>query len=323
MTDILSELRRALEIEIEGLQGLVQRLDQRFEQAVQMLLACKGKVVVTGMGKSGHIAHKIAATLASTGTRAFFMHPAEAVHGDLGMTERDDVVLALSNSGGTEEILRLLGPLRRIGVQIIAMTGNAESELARRAEIHLDVGVPREACPLNLAPTASTTAALAMGDAIATTLLALRKFTPEDYALFHPGGNLGRKLVTTVQDIMAAGDRLPVVPEQTPVAAAVQEIEAKGWGLAAVVDAAGCLAGAFSLGDLLRLHTKDPSLGFMQRPVAEFMTRSPRTVLPDALAARALNIMETHNIRALFVAGADRRPIGIIGIYEVLKAIDY
>jgi len=323
MTDILAELKRALEIEAEGIRELIGHLDEGFERAVRLLFDCRGKVIVTGMGKSGHVAHKVAATLNSTGTQAVFLHPAEAIHGDLGMIGPTDVVLAISNSGNTEELVRLLGPLRRIGVQLIAMTGNPLSELARRAEIHLDVAVPREACPLNLAPTASTTAALAMGDAIAVTLLSLRNFKPEDFALFHPGGNLGKKLVTTVADLMATGDRLPVVPEIMPVEAAVREVQAKNWGLTAVVDSAGRLSGAFSLGDLLRLHTRDPSLAFMKRPVSEFMTRNPQVVAPDALAARALNIMETRNIRALFVADADGRPVGVIGIYEVLKAIDY
>ena len=323
MTDILAELRKALEIEAEGIQGLIGRLDASFERAVRMVLECRGKVIVTGMGKSGHVANKVAATLNSTGTQAVFLHPAEAIHGDLGMIGPQDVVLAISNSGNTEELVRLLGPLRRIGVQLIAMTGNAQSELAKRAELHLDVGVPREACPLDLAPTASTTAALAMGDAIAVTLLKLRNFRPEDFALFHPGGNLGKKLVTTVADLMASGDKLPVVPEIMPVEAAVREVQDKNWGLAAVVDGAGRISGAFSLGDLLRLHTRDPSLAFMKRPVGEFMTRDPQVVEPDALAARALHIMETRNIRALFVADAGRRPVGIIGIYEVLKAIDY
>jgi len=323
MIDILAELRKALQIEVEGIQGLVGHLDDNTVRAVQMLFECRGKVIVTGMGKSGHVAHKIAATLNSTGTQAVFLHPADAIHGDLGMASAADVVLAISNSGNTEELVRLLGPLRRIGAQLITMTGNPDSELARRAEIHLNVAVPREACPLNLAPTASTTAALAMGDAIAVTLLSLRNFRPEDFALFHPGGNLGKKLVTTVADLMASGEQLPLVPEIMPVEAAVREVHAKNWGLTAVVDGAGRLSGAFSLGDLLRLHTRDPSLAFMKRPVAEFMTRGPQVVTPDTLAARALNIMETRNIRALFVADADGRPVGIIGIYEVLKAIDY
>jgi arabinose-5-phosphate isomerase len=321
--DILAELKKALEIEVEGIQGLIARLDDSFLRAVELLFACRGKAVITGVGKSGHVARKMAATLSSTGTPSVYLHPVEALHGDLGILTSNDIVVALSNSGTTEEIIRLLGPLRRIGVQLVAMTGNPDSELARRAEVHLNVGVPREACPLNLAPTASTTAALAMGDAIAVTLLSLRHFQPEDYAVFHPGGNLGKKLMTTVADLMASGERLPRVDVDTPVETAVREVQAKNWGLTAVVDGSGRLLGAFSLGDLLRLHIKDPTLGFLKHPVREYMTAGPRAIAPDALAARALNIMETHNIRALFVTDAATRLVGIIGIYEVLKAIDY
>lgn len=323
MTHILSEIRKALDIEAEAIRALSARVDESTVAAVRLMLECEGKVVVTGMGKSGHIGKKIAATLASTGTRAFFLHPAEAIHGDLGMVGRGDVVIAISNSGATEEILRLLAPLRRIAVNLIAMTGNPESELARRAEVHLDVGVALEACPLNLAPTASTTAALAMGDALAVALLSLRNFKPEDYAVFHPGGNLGKKLMTTVGDIMDADDALPRVPDSATVEVAVQEIQAKNYGLTAVTDAKGRLTGAFSLGDLMRLHTGDPSLKFMQEPVSAFINASPRSAQSTMLAARALNIMETHNIRALFVTDEEGRPVGIIGIYEVLKAIDY
>lgn len=324
--NILTEIRRALEIEAEGIQGLIPRLEENSEslvRAVEMLFQCEGKVIVTGMGKSGHIGNKIAATLASTGTQAFFLHPAEAIHGDLGMAAKEDIVLAISNSGNTEELLRLLGPFRRIGLKLIAMTGDPQSELARRAEAHLDVSVPREACPLDLAPTASTTAALAMGDAIAVTLLSLRNFQPEDYAVFHPGGNLGKQLMTTVGDLMVGGEHLPVVTDAIPVSSAVQEIQAKAYGVTAVVDDKGKLSGAFSLGDLMRLHTEEPSLAFMKKPVSDYMNTQPRSVTPDTLAARALNIMENHNIRALFVTDGERRPLGVIGIYEVLKAIDY
>ena len=321
--DILAELKRALEIEAEGISGLIERLDADFEAAVRLLFACEGKVVVTGMGKSGIIAHKIAVTLASTGTRAFFLHPAEAIHGDLGMVEPKDVVLAISNSGATGEVVRLLGPFKRIGVKLVAMTGDPESELARRADLHLDVSVPREACPLDLTPTASTTAALALGDAIAVTLLSLRDFRPEDYAVFHPGGDLGKKLMTTVGDLMDAEDKAPVVDGAVTVTEAVREIQDKGYGLTAVTGAEGRLTGSFSLGDLMRLHISHPDLKFMSEPVSGYMTENPRAVPADALAAQALNTMETHSIRALFVADGERRPVGIIGIYEVLKAIDY
>jgi arabinose-5-phosphate isomerase len=326
-TDILAEARRCLEIERAALDGLIARLGARadgaaFEAAVHLMFACRGKVVVTGMGKSGHVAHKIAATLASTGTPSFFLHPAEAIHGDLGMVGAEDVVLALSNSGATEEVVRLLGPLRRMGVTIVAMTGNPASELARRAEVHLDASVAQEACPLGLAPTASTTAAMALGDALAVCLLRLRNFRPEDYAVFHPGGSLGKKLTTTVQDLMDR-ERLPVVPATATVAAALQEIQAKGYGVTCVVDAAGVVAGAFSMGDLTRLSLKDPSLQFMSTPVGAHMIPSPKTVGPDLLAAQALHEMETHKIRALFVVDAAGKPIGMVGLYEVLKAIDY
>jgi arabinose-5-phosphate isomerase len=323
MTDILAEARRALEIEKQGLDGLIGRLGPTFEQAVRLLFGCQGKVVVTGVGKSGHVAHKIAATLASTGTPAFFLHPVEAAHGDLGMVSRLDVVLALSNSGAAEEVLRLLAPLRRMGVAILALTGNPDSELAKRAEVNLDVSVALEACPLGLAPTASTTAAMAMGDALAVCLLKLRNFRPEDYALFHPGGNLGKQLMTTVADIMVGEDGLPRVAETSTVAQAIEEIQRKRFGVTSVVNGRGELTGAFSIGDFMRLNLKDRSFGFMPRPVSEYMSRDPRTVGPEALAAQALNQMEAHQIRALFVADGRHHPIGIIGIYEVLKAIDY
>ncbi|MDH4224395.1 MAG: KpsF/GutQ family sugar-phosphate isomerase [Deltaproteobacteria bacterium] len=323
MSDILKTARQTLEIEIEGLRGLIPRLGEPFEKAARMMFACTGRVAVSGIGKSGHVSRKIAATLASTGTPAFFLHPAEALHGDLGMVTRQDVVLALSNSGQTEELVRLLAPLRRIGVPIISMTGNPASELARRAEIHLDVSVAKEACPLGLAPTASTTAALAMGDTLAVALLNMRNFREEDFALFHPGGSLGKKLVTTVADLMETGNRLPVVRETDPLSEVIPVMLDKNYGITAVVDGNGQLTGVFSLGDLTRMHLKDPSLGFLHKSVTDFMTRTPRTISPDALAAAALNIMETLKIRALIAVDPHNRPAGIIGLYEVLKAIDY
>lgn len=322
MSDILAEARRALEIEQQAIAGLIRRLGPSFEEAVRLMFACQGKIVVTGMGKSGHVAHKIAATLASTGTMAFFLHPAEAIHGDLGMVGGDDVALALSNSGATEEVLRLLGPLRRMGVKLIAMTGNPASELARRAEVHLDASVALEACPLGLAPTASTTAAMALGDALAVCLLRLRNFKAEDYAVFHPGGSLGKQLMTTVADLIDR-DRLPQVPESRPVGEAIAELQEKGYGVTCVVDAQGALTGAFSMGDLARLHLKDPTMAFMKRPIGDYMIRSPRTVPPDLLAAQALHAMETHKIRALIVVDGGNRPLGMVGLYEVLKAMDY
>lgn len=323
MSDILREARQALQIEIDGLTGLLQRLGRPFEDAVRMMLERRGKVVVTGVGKSGHIARKLAATFSSTGTTALYLHSAEAMHGDLGVVDKEDTVLMISNSGQTEEVIRLLGPLRRIGVPVIAMTGNPESELAKRAEVHLDVSVDKEACPLGLTPTASTTAAMAMGDALAVCLLQLRGFTPEDYAVFHPGGNLGKKLVTRVADLMDEGEKLPIVRDTDTVKDVIAEMQDKRYGLTAVVNAKGKLKGVFSMGDFTRLHLKDPSLAFMGEPIAGFATSSPKTTTPDALAARALNIMETHSIRALFAVDESGTPVGIIGLYEVLKAIDY
>ena len=320
---VLDDAASVLDIEIQALVDLKGRLGEEFEQAVELMLACRGKVVVSGMGKSGHVARKIAATLASTGTPAIFMHPAEASHGDLGMVHRDDLVLALSNSGGTEELLRLLGPLRRLGVSVIGLTGNPDSELARRAEVNLNGSVEKEACPLGLAPTASTTAALALGDALAVCLLKKRGFRQEDYALFHPGGNLGKQLMTTVADLMEKGQNLPLVRQAQNVAAVIRELQDKHYGVTAVVDDAGVLVGAFSMGDLTRLNIKDPSGAFMGRPVATVMTSEPKSIAPDQLAARALNHMETHRIRALFVVDARHKPIGILGLYEVLEAIDY
>lgn len=321
--DILSGGRRALEIEIAGVQNMAQRLGEDFVQAVRLIFGTKGKVVVTGMGKSGQVALKIASTLASTGTPAFFLHPAEAVHGDLGMVQEADIVLALSNSGQTDEVIRLLGSFRRVGVKIISITGNPKSELARRVEVHLDASVAEEACPLGLAPTASTTAALAMGDALAVSLLNLRKFTPEDYALFHPGGSLGKKLVTLVSDIMDTGDQIPLVHQESDISRAIEEMQNKQYGMTAVVDDDRELKGVFSMGDFTRVNLAQEGRGFMGKSVGEFMTRSPATVGPDILAARALNLMETRKIRALIVVDEKNRPAGIIGLFEVLKAIDY
>ena len=323
MSDILKTARQAIEVEIDGLRKLEKSLNSTFEEAVKLILACKGKVVVTGMGKSGHVGLKIASTLASTGTPSHFLHPAEAIHGDLGFVNQNDIVLAISNSGKTEELIRLLGPLRRIGVSLIAITGNPDSELARRADFHLEASVDKEACILDLAPTASTTAALALGDALAVCLLEQRGFTKEDYALFHPGGNLGKKLITKVSDIMETGENIPVVRESDAVSDVITEIQKKRLGITCVVDDQGVMTGVFSMGDFTRLHLKSGSSNFLNEPISQFMIREPRTIFSEILAARALNTMENHNIRALFVIDTNNRPIGVIGIYEILKAIDY
>ncbi|MBX9606013.1 MAG: KpsF/GutQ family sugar-phosphate isomerase [Gammaproteobacteria bacterium] len=321
--NLLEEMRRALVTEGHAVLDLADTLGAEAEQALALLYNCRGKVILTGLGKSGLIARKIAATLSSTGTPALYLHPVDALHGDLGVLHADDLAIALSNSGGTEEVLRLLAPMKRVGIPVIALTGNRDSELARRATVHLYAGAAREACPLNLAPTASTTAALAMGDALAVTLLAMRGFQPDDYKLFHPGGSLGRKLMTTVADLMDTGARMPVVRAWQNVGEVVAVVLEKNFGVTCVVDADGRLAGSFSAGDLLRLHIRDRSLAFLGRPVADFMTVNPRHIGPEALAAEALNLMEKHNIRALFVVNDAGEPIGIIGLYEVLKAIDY
>lgn len=323
MIDILKEARQALEIEVRGIQGLIPRLDESFRRAAQMMFDCTGKVVTTGIGKSGHVANKIAATLSSTGTPALYVHPGEASHGDLGMVRGTDVVLALSNSGASEEVLRLLSPLRRMGAAVIAMTGNSESELARRADVHLDAAVEQEACPLGLAPTASTTAALALGDALAVVLLRMRDFTPENYALFHPGGSLGKKLMTKVSDVMDSGDKLPLASREATVRQVIPVLQEKRWGLACIVDETGRLVGSFSVGDLTRLHLNHTGTAFMDNPVHRHMNPNPKTAGPDLLAAKALHTMETHNIRALFAVDEANRPIGIIGLYEALRAIDY
>jgi arabinose-5-phosphate isomerase len=323
MSKILERARTALRSEISALEELIPRLGESFERAANLIFACKGKVVVTGIGKSGHIANKIAATLASTGTPAFFLHPGEAAHGDLGMAAKGDVVLAISNSGATEEVLRLLSPFRRIGLPVISMTGNPTSELARRSDIHIDVSVAEEACPIGLTPTSSAMAALAMGDAIAVCLLEMRNFRAEDYAVFHPGGSLGKKLMTTVGDLMTTGELVPIVRRDTPVRLAIPELQEKRWGLTSVVDEAGKLVGVFSMGDLTRLHFRDATLAFLGNSIDQYMTRNPKTIDGSALAALALNIMETHKIRALIVIDPAERPIGIVGIYEVLQAIDY
>lgn len=310
--------KRALAVEAEAIAAVAGRLGEEFARAGGLCLACRGRVVVTGMGKSGHVAGKIAATLASTGTPAFFMHPAEASHGDLGMITRDDLVLALSNSGETAEVLVLLPLLRRLGVALIAMTGKPSSTLAREATVHLDVRVPAEACPLNLAPTASTTAMLAVGDALAVALLEARGFTEEDFALSHPGGALGRRLLLRVSDVMHAGESLPSVTEATSLSAGLLEMSRKGLGMTAVTGADGRLTGVFTDGDLRR--ALDRQVDVHQARMADVMTRRPRTVGMDALAAEALKLMEDHRITGLLVVDAHDRLVGALNVQDLLRA---
>lgn len=319
-SDRLLDLARAvLKTEAEAILRLHERLDEAFVRACELMLACAGRVVVTGMGKSGHIGGKIAATLASTGTPAFFVHPGEASHGDLGMITRQDVVLALSNSGETPEILAILPLIKRLGVPMIALTGRPHSTLAREAEVHIDVGVDKEACPLGLAPTASTTAALAMGDALAVALLETRGFTAEDFALSHPGGALGRRLLLRVRDIMHGGERLPLVALGAPLRDALMEITRKGLGITAVVDAEGRLAGVFTDGDLRRA-LDHADIDLRRARIEEFYTPGGKTCPAEMLAAEALGLMERHQINALIVVDENRRPIGALNTHDLLRA---
>lgn len=317
---IIDQARQVLELEAAAIEALISRLNGQFTAAAQMILACKGRVVVTGMGKSGHIGRKIAATLASTGTPAFFLHPAEGIHGDLGMVTGDDVVLALSNSGETGEILSILPTIKRLGAQIIAMCGREKSTLVQNADLFLDVAVEREACPLGLAPTASTTAALAMGDALAVALLAERKFTPEDFALFHPGGALGRKLLLTVENVMHSGEENPVITADKTAKEALFVITAKGLGATAVVDNSGRLVGILTDGDIRR--GLEHGYDFLEQPVANLMTKTPRTITKNKLAAQALNIMEKNHprpITVLPVVDSDFNAIGMIHLTDLLR----
>jgi len=316
---LLGLARAVLEIEAAALTRLNERLDGSFVRACELVLACTGRVVVTGMGKSGHIGGKIAATLASTGTPAFFVHPGEASHGDLGMITRQDVVLAISNSGETPEILAILPIIKRLGVSLIAMTGRPQSTLAREAEVHIDVGVEKEACPLGLAPTASTTATLAMGDALAVALLEARGFTAEDFALSHPGGALGRRLLLRVRDVMHDGERLPRVRLGAPLRDALIEITRKGLGITAVVNAQGQLAGVFTDGDLRRAldHT---DIDLRRARVDDLYTPGGKTCPPGMLAAEALGLMERHKINALIVVDEDHHPVGAFNTHDLLRA---
>lgn len=311
--------RRVIAIEQRGLQAVAERIDGAFSQACRQMLACRGRVVCTGMGKSGHVARKIAATLASTGTPAFYVHPGEAGHGDLGMVTDADVVLALSYSGESDELLMLLPVLKRQGNPLIAMTGRPLSTLAREAEVHLDVSVPAEACPLDLAPTSSTTAALAMGDALAVALLEARGFTADDFARSHPAGALGRRLLLHIADVMHAGDEIPKVPEDASLSDVLVEMSRKRLGMSAVVDADGRLIGLYTDGDLRRTLA-DPAVDVRGACIVEVMTRTPITIGSDALAVEAARLMETHKINALIVVDHERRVVGALNIHDLLRA---
>jgi arabinose-5-phosphate isomerase len=315
--DLLKLAAKVLRVEGEGILGLIPRLDERFLRALELLQACRGRVVVMGIGKSGLIGRKVAATLASVGTPALFLHPAEGVHGDIGMVARDDVAVIISNSGETEEVLTLLPAIKRLGIPLIVLTGNPGSTLARTADVVLDVSVAEEACPMSLVPTSSTTAALAMGDALAVSLLELRGVTPEDFAFFHPGGSLGRRFLK-VEELMHVGDAVPVVSEGTPMAEAILEMTGKRLGATAVVDAEGVLVGIITDGDLRRALQRDRELA--GRTAGNLMSRNPKTIARQELAAKALETMERHSITQLLIVDASHRPEGILHLHDILRA---
>ncbi|KVO39146.1 arabinose 5-phosphate isomerase KdsD [Burkholderia ubonensis] len=313
----LALARDVLDIEADAVRALSEQLDGDFVKAVALLLGCGGRVVVSGIGKSGHIARKIAATLASTGTPAFFVHPAEASHGDLGMVTADDVFIGISYSGESEELVAILPLVKRIGAKLIAITGRAESSLGQLADVNLNAAVAKEACPLNLAPTASTTAALALGDALAVAVLDARGFGSEDFARSHPGGALGRRLLTYVRDVMRTGDEIPSVGLDATLSDALFQITAKRMGMTAVVGADGKVAGIFTDGDLRRVLERDGD--FRRLPIVDVMTRQPRTIGPDHLAVEAVELMERHRINQMLVVDADGALIGALNMHDLFS----
>jgi arabinose-5-phosphate isomerase len=317
--DFAASGRRVFGIEADGLHAVAARIDGAFTAACRLLLDCRGRVVCIGMGKSGHVARKIAATFASTGTPAFYVHPGEAGHGDLGMITDADVVLALSNSGETDELLMLLPVLKRQGNPLVAMTGRAASTLARESDVHLDVSVPAEACPLALAPTSSTTAALVLGDALAVALLEARGFTADDFARSHPAGALGRRLLLHITDVMHGGDEVPRVPAGATLSEALVEMSRKRLGMTAVVDGDNRLLGLYTDGDLRRT-LDDAAIDLRNTRIDAVMTRSPKTIGSDALAVEAAQLMEAHQVNALLVVDDARRVVGALNIHDLLRA---
>jgi len=310
--------REVLSLEAAAVLALVRRIDETFLHALNIILPCEGRVIVSGIGKSGHIARKIASTLSSTGTPAYFVHPAEASHGDLGMIAAEDVFIALSYSGETEELLTIVPVIKRQGAKLISLTGNPQSSLGLAADAHLNVAVDKEACPMGLAPTSSTTAALAMGDALAVALLDAKGFGEEDFARSHPGGNLGRRLLTHVRDIMHTGAEIPAVGRNALLSEAVLEISRKRLGMTAIVDDVGRVLGIYTDGDLRR--TLEKRLDFNATPVNTVMSRNPRTIAPDALAAEAVQLMERHNITQMLVVDADNKLVGALNVHDLLHA---
>ncbi|RRW37886.1 KpsF/GutQ family sugar-phosphate isomerase [Ectopseudomonas oleovorans] len=316
--DLIDSAQRTIRLELEAVQELLPRINADFIKACELTLSCKGRVVVVGMGKSGHIGNKIAATLASTGTPSFFVHPAEASHGDMGMITKDDIVLALSNSGSTAEIITLLPLIKRLGIRLISMTGNPDSPLAKAADVNLDARVSQEACPLNLAPTSSTTASLVLGDALAIALLEARGFTAEDFAFSHPGGALGRRLLLKVENVMHSGESLPQVTRGTSLRDALLEMTQKGLGMTTVLEADGHLAGIFTDGDLRR--ALDKGIDVRDARIDDVMTPHGKTIRAEMLAAEALKIMEDNKISALVVVDGNDRPIGAFNLGDLLRA---
>ena len=318
MSPLLLRARETLKIEIAALEGLIERLGTEFEEAVNLLYSCQGKVVLAGMGKSGLIAQKIAATLTSTGTPSLFLHAGESSHGDLGIITNRDLVIAFSYSGETDEVLQMIGHIQAIGVPLIAMTGKPDSTLAQAATVHLSIAVEKEACPLGLTPTASSTATLALGDALAMCLLEMRQFREDDFALFHPGGSLGRKLTVKIEDVMVSGKTLPVVPEVMLMREALNVLSRKNLGIVVAVNNDEKISGVFTTGDLMRLLEDGQS--FLDKPLIDFVNRAPKTIAPEDLAAKALHVMETHSISCLVVLDPENHPIGIVQIYYILRA---
>ncbi|MBM2837543.1 MAG: kdsD [Deltaproteobacteria bacterium] len=314
---VIEQAKKVLKIEAEAISSLIERIDDSFVKAVDLVYSCKGKVIVTGVGKSGLIGQKIASTLASTGTPSFFMHPAEGTHGDLGMLSKNDVVIAISNSGESNEISQIIPVVKRMGLPLISMTGNRSSTLAKSGDAVLDISVKEEACPLGLAPTASTTVTLAMGDALAVAVLDKRGFKKEDFALLHPGGSLGKKLLVRVSDLMHTGEAIPLVTENTVMKVALFEITSKRFGVTGVIDDEGFLEGAITDGDLRRAMEK--GLDVLNKKASEIMTRNPKKVDADALAAEALQKMEQHSITSLFVMDGEK-VAGIVHLHDLLKA---
>ncbi len=316
--DFTSSARRTITMEKDALGQLLKRFDKGFDRACKLILSCEGRVIVTGIGKSGHIGNKIAATMASTGTPAFFVHPSEASHGDLGMITKSDIVFAISSSGTSNEIITLLPLIKRLGIPLISLTGSTDSPLAQAAEINLDISVDSEACPLNLAPTSSTTVTLALGDAIAVALLEARGFTAEDFAFSHPGGSLGRKLLLRVEDVMHGNSEIPKTSDKTLLKDALKEMTEKGFGMTIILDEKSQLCGIFTDGDLRRCVDKGIDINTVE--TGQVMSKNPRTVERDMLAAEALSIMENNKITALIVADNAGKVVGVLHMHDLLRA---